>query len=254
MNLDLFDSSSVYTSGSQNARAMTERWAATWMFCPNCGNPNLSQFPANRPVADFFCEKCSAQYELKSQKKAFGRKIVDGAYESKIRRLESDDSPNLIIMQYDIKTFRVVNITSVPSRFFSESIIEKRKPLKATARRAGWIGSNIILEKIPSSGKIPIVINGAVVSRESIRADWERTRFLEQARPSTRGWLTHVMRIIDGFQHREFTIDNVYNFEDELQGIYPKNKNVKPKIRQQLQFLRDRGYINFTGRGRYQKR
>ncbi|HDT15115.1 MAG TPA: hypothetical protein ENN55_02790 [Firmicutes bacterium] len=33
--------------------------------------------------------------------------------------------------------------------------------------------------------------------------------------------------------------------------IHPENRNIKPKIRQQLQFLRDKGYLYFEGKGRY---
>jgi hypothetical protein len=38
------------------------------------------------------------------------------------------------------------------------------------------------------------------------------------------------------------------------QRLYPGNRNVRPKIRQQLQMLRDRGWLEFTGRGRYRLR
>jgi len=38
-----------------------------------------------------------------------------------------------------------------------------------------------------------------------------------------------------------------------LQAKHPQNQNVKPKIRQQLQILRDRGFIEFLGNGYYRK-
>jgi type II restriction enzyme len=34
---------------------------------------------------------------------------------------------------------------------------------------------------------------------------------------------------------------------------YPNNNNIQAKIRQQLQILRDKGYLKFTGRGKYEK-
>ena len=40
-------------------------------------------------------------------------------------------------------------------------------------------------------------------------------------------------------------------FEERLSRLYPGNHNVRPKIRQQLQVLRDRGWLEFVGRGRY---
>lgn len=52
----------------------------------------------------------------------------------------------------------------------------------------------------------------------------------------------------------EFTIDDVYGFERHLSRLYPENRNVRPKIRQQLQVLRDGGRLVFEGRGRYRLR
>ena len=65
-------------------------------------------------------------------------------------------------MNYDLKSLAVVNLFIVPKHFFVREIIEERKPLAATARRAGWIGSNILLSRVPESGKIHIVQNGVV--------------------------------------------------------------------------------------------
>jgi hypothetical protein len=53
---------------------------------------------------------------------------------------------------------------------------------------------------------------------------------------------------------RDFTLDEVYSFDRHLGDLYPGNQNVKPKIRQQLQFLRDRGFIEFVSRGQYRLR
>jgi len=53
----------------------------------------------------------------------------------------------MLLMNYDRKSLAVVNLFIVPKHFFVRDIIEERKPLAATARRGGWIGSNILLEK-----------------------------------------------------------------------------------------------------------
>jgi transcription elongation factor Elf1 len=37
------------------------------MFCPVCGAEHLIQFTANKPVADFYCDNCRQEYELKSK-------------------------------------------------------------------------------------------------------------------------------------------------------------------------------------------
>ena len=49
------------------------------------------------------------------------------------------------------------------------------------------------------------------------------------------------------------TLDEVYKFEGKLKLKYPSNNFIKDKIRQQLQLLRDKGIIEFVGRGNYKK-
>ena len=110
--------------------------------------------PNNSPVADFLCASCNEEFELKSQKGKFGAKVADGAYKTKCERLVASNNPNLLLMNYDLKSLAVVNLFIVPKHFFVRDLIEKRKPLAATARRAGWIGSNILLGKVPEIGKI----------------------------------------------------------------------------------------------------
>lgn len=251
MKLGFSEPQRHYDSGSQNARAQTESWVAQTMYCPNCGYLRLEQFPPNRPVADFFCTNCNDQYELKSQKKGFGRKVINGAYETKMERLRSNSSPNLILMSYDANAAVVKSLCVIPKRFFVPSIVERRKPLAPTARRAGWVGSNILLEKIPTSGRIYIVQNGDIALRETVLAQWRKTAFLDGQTQSAKGWLIEVMNCVDRLGKAEFTLDDVYRYEAHLGQLYPGNNNVRPKIRQQLQVLRDNGYIEFLGNGRY---
>jgi type II restriction enzyme len=61
MKLGFEEAQVPYSSGSQNARAWTERWVKDQLYCPNCGNPKINQFPANQPVADFVCPSCSEE-------------------------------------------------------------------------------------------------------------------------------------------------------------------------------------------------
>src|SRR3981189_668113 len=107
-----------------------------------------------QPLADFFCPSCNEEFELKSQKGRFGTRVVDGAFKTKCERLAASNNPNLLLMNYDLKSLAVVNLFIVPKHFFVREIIEERKPLALTARRAGWVGSNILLSRVPESGKI----------------------------------------------------------------------------------------------------
>ena len=126
-----------YHSKSQIARVLTENWVSQNLFCPNCGFAKIKHFENNRPVADFYCPSCAEQYELKSKDGAIGEKIGGGAYESMIGRITSLENPNFLFMSYSMKDMLVKSLILVPKIFFTPAIIEKRKPLADTAKRAG---------------------------------------------------------------------------------------------------------------------
>ncbi len=254
MKLGFEESQSGYTSGSQRAKAWTEAWVGAWAYCPHCGNAKITAFPNNSPLADFHCTSCSEEFELKSQKGKFGTRVVDGAFKTKCERLAASNNPNLLLMNYNLRSLAVVNLFIVPKHYFVREIIEGRRPLAATARRAGWIGSNILLSRVPESGKIHIVRNGLVRKKDLVLAEWQKTLFLRDQSPGTRGWLLDVMKCVESLGKRDFTLEDVYTFERHLGDLYPGNENVRPKIRQQLQFLRDRGFIDFVSRGNYRLR
>jgi type II restriction enzyme len=169
-------------------------------------------------------------------------------------RLAADNNPNLLLLNYDLKSFGVTNLFVVPKQFFVPEVIEERKPLASTARRAGWIGCNILLNQIPNSGKVFFVRNRQLQSKENVLAQWKRTLFLRDEGLEARGWLIEIMNCVDKIGKQEFQLDDVYAFESTLSQIYPNNRHVKQKIRQQLQVLRDHGYIDFLGRGYYRLR
>ena len=50
-----------------------------------------------------------------------------------------------------------------------------------------------------------------------------------------------------------FTLNQMYAFVEELKLKHPDNNHIQDKIRQQLQFLRDKGIIEFKGRGIYKR-
>ena len=62
-----------------------------------------------------------------------------------------------------------------------------------------------------------------------------------------------ILNCINKIDSITFSLEDIYSFEHELQNKYPQNHNVRPKIRQQLQLLRDKGFIGFLGNGTYRK-
>lgn len=243
-----------YHSGSQISRVVTEDWVARNMFCPVCGAPVLGHYEANKPVADFFCDDCKSDFELKSKeskKATIGHKIADGAYTTMIERITSLRNPHLFVMTY--ANWQVNNLLIIPNYFFVPDIIEKRKPLAETARRAGWVGCNIDIGNIPESGKIFIIKNSQQEDKSRVIDQYQRSLSLRKTEIGTRGWLMDVLKCVERIPNDEFTIKDMYTFVDELHKKHPENNTVPDKIRQQLQFLRDKGFIQFFGGGRYKK-
>ena len=242
-----------YTSKSQIARVLTEKWVSQNIFCPSCGNEVLDEFANNSPVADFFCNRCKSEYELKSKKDSKSLKIVDGAFSTMIDRINSENNPNFFFLNYNSRELTVKNFLVIPKHFFIDDIIEKRKPLSQNARRAGWVGCNILLNGIPESGKIHFIKNNQAIERSEILSAWNKTQFLSKQKKENRGWTIEVMKLLDVIRTQEFYLKDVYRFENKLKDKFPNNNFVKDKIRQQLQVLRDKNIIEFLGNGHYKK-
>lgn len=135
----------AFESATQKARFWTEGWVGAMCYCPACGARPLSAFPNNHPIGDFHCPACAEEYELKSTKTRIGAKIVDGAFSAMTQRLAARNNPSLMVLNYDGAARAVTDLIVVPKHFFTPDIIERRKPLAPTARRAGWVGCNILI-------------------------------------------------------------------------------------------------------------
>lgn len=239
-----------YRSPSQIAKVLTERWMLTEGYCPNC-HSDLKQSKSNSKVLDFDCPKCKSQYELKSKKGKHVNKVTDGAYSSMMERINEDISPHFFFLSYDLK-YTVRNLIAVPNYFFQPSVIEERKPLPPSAKRAGWIGCMILLDQIPALGKIKLVENSRVIEPDIVQKIWHKTAFLgEQKQIENRGWTLDVLKCVEMLGAKDFSLQQLYRFESFLMDRHPKNKHVKDKIRQQLQVLRDKGILKFVSPGNY---
>jgi len=239
-----------YRSPCQIARRVTEGWAKDNLYCVACRSSSLMPEKANAPAIDFRCTECSRTYQLKARTAWSDRRIVDAGYAAMIRALDSDCIPNLLVMQYK-PGWVVWNLLLIPSFFFTRSVIEKRKPLSSSARRAGWVGCNILLSEIAEDGKIPVVSRGVSMSQATVRSKYEQIRPFSSLNVNVRGWTLDVLRIVRCIGRTTFFLKDVYAYEETLGTAYPENRHLRPKIRQQLQVLRDLGYITFEGRGCY---
>ena len=242
-----------YTSASQMTRVITESWVGNNMFCPRCGSFQIEHFENNKSVADFYCPSCGNQFELKSKDGTSLERINDGAYSTMIDRITGMNNPDFFFMFYAKASWTVQDFFLVPKHFFTPDIIEARKPLAPTARRAGWVGCNILLNKIPTTGRIPIIEKGVVYDKKTVINKVKQAERLAVGDMNARGWLFDVLSCTERIPNPDFTLTQMYAFEDELSAKHPENNNIRPKIRQQLQILRDRGVIEFVGQGEYRK-
>jgi 7-cyano-7-deazaguanine synthase len=101
----------------------------------------------------------------------------------------------------------------------------------------------LLASSLAYSRGIRNIVLGLLAERTTIFPD-QTDRFLQSVEAA----------ITESLGVQIFTLDEVYAFERHLGDLYPGNQNVKPKIRQQLQYLRDRGFIEFVSRGNYRLR
>jgi type II restriction enzyme len=240
-----------YKSRSQIARIVTEFWAIQNLYCAACHENQLRAARTNSRAVDFECPNCEANYQLKSSTREPRNRIVDSAYEAMRSAIESDGAPNLLVLHYAADMV-VRSLLLIPSFCFSVTSLEKRKPLSPTARRAGWVGCNILLSAIPRDAHIRLVADSQVIEPKQVRDRFESLRALRRIDPKARGWTLDVLRLARSLGQKSFTLEQMYEFEPELSSLYPRNRNIRPKIRQQLQVLRDIGILRFRSPGKYE--
>jgi type II restriction enzyme len=238
-----------YRSPAQQARVVSEAWGRDNLYCPNCQSPALNPEPNNRAAFDYSCPNCELPFQLKSQSLPLRDRIIDAAYEAMMRAIREDRTPNLYALHYSRIVWQVQNLILVPHFAFSASAVEARKPLTSKARRAGWVGCNIVLKNIPLDARIHLVSDGVPMPPQQVRERFHRLKPLEEISPKERGWTLDVLKVIRSLGKKEFSNSNVYAYESQLERLHPNNRHIKDKIRQQLQVLRDRGFLVQVERG-----
>lgn len=242
---------SGYKSASQIARRVTEDWAARNLYCAACAADTLIPARNNAAVLDYHCESCSAAYQLKSQSSSFGSTVSNSAFGKKMEAIRAGRAPHYAFLHYSAAEWQVKGLFVVPGHFFTPSLVQKRPPLPPTARRAGWVGSNIRLGALPDEARVTVVADGIVRDANDVRSDWARFRFLQTDKRAQGGWgaavLTCVRSVVRNTGSSRFTLREFYAaYADSLAAQFPDNQHVRDKIRQQLQVLRDAGILAFV--------
>jgi type II restriction enzyme len=251
MNLDLARfSSDGLSSNSQKARVFSEAWGVENLYCLACSSDVLSGTVNNTKAYDFYCPQCEHRYQLKSGSRLPKTSIPDGAYSSMLESIRSQTVPSLLYLRYS-GDLNVTDLFAVPRQFFLESVLVQRKPLAATARRAGWVGCNILWNCFPQDARIPVVADSVPSEKGIIRSKYQALLPFGEQTLLARGWTLEVFRHLRVRYESNFSIEDAYALEPLLAQIYPGNNNIRPKIRQQLQVLRDMGLVVFQGGGTY---
>jgi type II restriction enzyme len=241
----------AYKSSAQRARVISERWFSENAYCFACESDRLRPTAANTKATDFSCEACGHLYELKTFMKRPPKSLIDGAYVALIARINASSAPTLCLLARS-PHWEIESLTAIHSSFLTPWVVEQRPPLSDHARRAGWIGCNIRLDRIPQDGEIAIIRDGACVPKSEVREKFMRFLPLAELSTSQRSWTTLTLAAIRHIGKSQFLLAELYDRERWLAARYPGNRNVRAKIRQQLQVLRDLGILRFEGRGAYQ--
>ncbi|MCW5549327.1 MAG: hypothetical protein KIT44_10230 [Opitutaceae bacterium] len=242
-----------YKSPSQLARRITEPWGKENLYCCACRSNHLDAQANNAQVSDFLCPDCVERYQLKSQSKKLGGRILGSNYQKMLDAIRGNASPSFFLLHYQLPEWLVRNLLVIPRFAISPSVIIQRKPLSASARRSNWTGYVLDVGLIPASAKIPLIVEGSEIPRRVVREQYARIAKIQTLKPEQRGWTLDVLRCVESLPNEIFTNDDIYAFEPELAKLYPENRHIRDKIRQQLQILRDRGLLKSPKPGIWQR-
>ena len=161
-----------YKSKSQIARVITEAWVLLKIRCPNCSD-KLCEYPANEKSKDVFCSSCNEDFQIKSSKKKFSKRITGAEYNTTLKSVKIPNNPSFMLLHYDEDAMAVVNFEIIHHSFITEKCIIPRKPLSDKAKRAGWQGCLIDIEGIANIAKIQVIENGIRKDSLQVKDEWK---------------------------------------------------------------------------------
>jgi hypothetical protein len=243
-----------YNSPSQRARRVTEPWGTENLYCCACASDELDSLPNNARVSDFVCPDCTERYQLKSQSKKIGGRVLGSNYQKMLDAIAADQTPHFFLLRYQLPAWLVRDLLLIPKFTITNSVVIPRKPLGETARRKHWQGYTLDLGQIPDAAKISLVTAGVEREPSAVRADFSRIAPVREMKSDQRGWTLDVLRCVEKLGAIEFTNEKAYEFERHLSALHPGNRHVRDKIRQQLQVLRDLGFLEHVEKGRWRRK
>jgi type II restriction enzyme len=238
-------------SPSQKSRVISEAWFAGEGYCLNCSSNRVTPTTPGTVARDYVCPRCGQPYELKSSAKVHTRTVNDGGYASMLRRIRAAEAPALMLLHYSPE-WCVQQLVAIHPVFLTPKVVMKRKTAHTRPRTgAQYQMCDLNLTLIPPDGKIVLVGDGQARPEADARREFRESKRFADVPLAKRGWAALVLAAVRKIGKTEFTSKDIYAFADQFHSVYPKNSHIEPKIRQQLQVLRDLGYLEFPERGRY---
>lgn len=238
-------------SRSQMARVISEDWLAREGYCLNCTSNRLEPTRAGTVACDYLCPGCRQPYELKAAAKMHSGIVPDGGYESMLRRIRNADAPSLMLLNYT-QDWWVRGLVAIHPVFLTPAVVLRRaKPHIRPKSNAPYQMCDLNLRLIPADGKIVLVADGKEVAKSRSRELFRQSCRFAEVPMADRGWAALVLAVVRRLGKAEFTYTDLYRFEEELHAAYPQNNHIRPKIRQQMQRLRDLGYVEFVAPGEF---
>lgn len=90
-------------------------------------------------------------------------------------------------------------------------------------------------------------------TKELINSLKEKEEELPKPTPSKFELMGWMKLVYDRLSSEPFRTSDMYKYKEEFKKIYPENRNIEAKIRQQLQFLRDVGLVKNPYRDKWEK-
>jgi len=232
-----------FRSGAQWARDFTERWWAERGYCFAChSDDRLEVLENNAPCWDFRCRACGHPFQLKGSLNKSGTTVQDGSYKVMTDYIRRMMSPTFVLLRYT-RDRTVPQVAAVHCVFITKDAIVPRKPLTA---RPSYVMCSVRLADIPMQAKISVVENFSFVKKDKVREQFQKLSSLENRQVKGRGWMALILNLTQRLPAGNFRVDDLLAFRNEIEKQFPDNRHVREKVRQQLQFLRNAGLVQFV--------
>ena len=223
-------------------RDLCENWFLDNVFCPNCGYEKLNKTPSS--ASTFCCSACQNKFLLTYREEKDESQLsveLPFSYNKIISQIESALIPDTFVLFFN-EYCDVTRLFLVHKKFITTDAIIQKGNVPFLA-----------LDKILGLGIIRFFQYEEDLDGSEILAAYQNAKLAEEESAEFNGWVKDVYLCIVKIGKEEFELNDVYRYVDYLKQKHVNNNTIEAKIRQQLQVLRKRGYLEFLGHGRFRR-